>query len=79
MISTLYILKDIAKLTTFESQKEVVCMTHLWNPKKEGEKGQGVETNATGIVATETTQQREARLVRWRVRDRAHRALCSVE
>ena len=30
---------DIAKQTTFESQKEIVCMTHLWNPKKEGEKG----------------------------------------
>ena len=40
--------KDIAKLATFESQKEV-CTTHLWNPKK-GEKGQGVETNATGII-----------------------------
>ena len=24
-----------AKLATFESQKEVVCTTHLWNPKKE--------------------------------------------
>ena len=32
----LYI-KDIAKLATFESQKEVVYTTHLWNPKK-GEK-----------------------------------------
>jgi len=30
--STLYMVKDIA---TFKSQKEVVCMTHLWNPKKE--------------------------------------------
>ena len=30
--------KDIAKLATFESQKEVVCSTHLWNPKKEGGK-----------------------------------------
>ena len=27
-----------AKLATFESQKEVVCTIHLWNPKK-GEKG----------------------------------------
>ena len=26
---------DIGKLATFESQKEVVCTTHLWNPKKE--------------------------------------------
>ena len=35
----LYMSKDIAKLATLESQKEaVVCMTHLWNPKK-GEKG----------------------------------------
>ena len=41
--------KDIVKLATFESQKEVVCMIHLWNPKK-GEKG-GVETKETGIVA----------------------------
>jgi len=24
---------------TFLTQKEVVCMTHLWGPKKEGEKG----------------------------------------
>ena len=31
--------KDIAKLATFESQKEIVCTTHLWNPKKEGKKG----------------------------------------
>ena len=29
---------DIAKLATFESQKKVVCTTHLWNQKK-GEKG----------------------------------------
>ena len=28
----LYMSKDIA---TFKSQKEVVFMTHLWNPKKE--------------------------------------------
>ena len=35
-----YMSKDIAKLATFESQKEVVCTTHaLMNPKKEGEKG----------------------------------------
>ena len=27
------------KLATFESQKEIVCMIYLWNPKKEGEKG----------------------------------------
>ena len=26
---------DIDKLAMFESQKEVVCTTHLWNPKKE--------------------------------------------
>ena len=31
--------RDIAKLTTFERQKEVVCTAHLWNPKKEGKKG----------------------------------------
>ena len=30
----LYMSKYIAKLATFESQKEVVCMTHLWNPKE---------------------------------------------
>ena len=30
-----YMSKDIAKLATFEIQKEVVCTTHLWNPKKE--------------------------------------------
>ena len=42
---------DIAKLTTFESQKEVVCMTHLWNPKKEGEKGYDVETQHDRIIA----------------------------
>ena len=29
----LYMLKDIAKLGMFESQKEV-CTTHLWNPKE---------------------------------------------
>ena len=34
-----YMSKDIAKLATFESQKEVVCTTHLWSPKKEGENG----------------------------------------
>ena len=28
----LYMSKDIAM---FKSQKEVVCTTHLWNPKKE--------------------------------------------
>ena len=28
-------LKDMAKLATFESQTEEVCTTHLWNPKKE--------------------------------------------
>jgi len=30
--------KDIAKpkLAAFESQKEVVCTTHLWNPKNKG-------------------------------------------
>ena len=50
LCNILYMLKDLAKLATFESQKEVVCMTHSWNPKKEGEKGYGVETNATGIV-----------------------------
>jgi len=42
-ISTLYrsgyMSKDIAKLATFEIQKEFVCRTHLWNLKKEGEKG----------------------------------------
>ena len=30
----LYMSKDIAKLGKFESQKEVECMTHLWNPKR---------------------------------------------
>ena len=34
-----YMSEDIAKLATFESQKEVVYTTHLWSPKKEGEKG----------------------------------------
>ena len=71
----------IAKLATFESQEEVVCMTHLWNPKKEGEKGQGIEMNATGIVALlkALSQQREAWLARRRVKDRVHRASRSAE
>ena len=32
-------IKRYSKLATFESQEEFVCTTHLWNPKKEGEKG----------------------------------------
>ena len=38
-VSYMSVSKDIAKLATFESQKEVVCTTDLWSPKKEGEKG----------------------------------------
>ena len=33
-----HVVQDIAKLATFESQKEAVCTTHLLNPRKE-EKG----------------------------------------
>ena len=33
-ISMLHVSKDIAKLAMFESQKEVVCTTHLWNLKE---------------------------------------------
>ena len=55
----------------FESQKEVVCMTHLWNPKKERLK----RTNQHNWDrCAESAQQREAWLVRRRVRDRPHRA-----
>ena len=70
----------IAKLATFESQEEVICTTNLRNPKK-GEKGQGIETNATGIVALLKAlgQQGEARLVRRRVKDRVHCASWSAE
>ena len=28
-----------SKPATFESQKEVVCMIHLWDPNKEADKG----------------------------------------
>ena len=71
----------IAKLAMFESQEEVVCTNHLRNPKKEGEKGQGIEMNATGIVALlkALSQQGEARLARPRVKDRIHRASQSAE
>ena len=62
--------KDIAKLATFESQKEVVCMTHLWNPKKPTR--QGLSRSA------ESAQQRKTWLARQRVRDRAYRALWSA-
>jgi len=54
LLHKLYMSKDITKLATFKSKKEAICTTHLWNPKKEGEKGQGVETNATGIVVSLT-------------------------
>ena len=33
-----YMSKNIAKLAMFESQKEVVCTTQLWNPKKKERK-----------------------------------------
>ena len=36
-------------------------MTHLWNPKK-GEKGWGIETNATDRCAAESAQWTEARI-----------------
>ena len=70
----------IAKLATFESQEEVVCTTHLRNPKK-GEKGQGIETNVTEIVALlkALSQQGEARLARQRVKNRVHCASRSAE
>ena len=64
--------KDIAKLATFESQKEVVCRTHLWNLKKERLRRRNQRDRDR--LAAESAQQREAQLTRRRVRDRAHRA-----
>ena len=66
--------KDIAKLATFESQKEVVGRTHLRNLKKERlrRKNQCDKDRCTA----ESAQQREVHglIARWRVRDRSHRA-----
>ena len=45
-----HVIHDIAKLATFESQKEVVCTTHGIPRKKERKAIKGIETNATGIV-----------------------------
>ena len=55
----LYMSKDIAKLATFESQKEVVCTTHLWNLKKGARPRNQCDRNHR---AAESAQQREARL-----------------
>ena len=57
----------------FESQKEVVCTTHVWNPKKEGARPR-IQRDRD-CRAAESAQQREAWLTRWRVRNRAHRTL----
>ena len=65
-----------SSIAKFKSQKEVVCTTHLWNPKKAEARPRNQRDR--DCRAAESAQQREARLTRWRVRDRAHRALQSA-
>ena len=70
--------KDIVKLTMFESQKKYV---HSLMKSEEGEKGYGLKTNATGIVALlkALNKERHGLVTRRRVRDhRVHLASRSV-